>query len=193
MSHREKSLTPWIKNNPGARPAKYADFTVEQINAEAQRPDISDEDKHAICLIRTGHPCTPLPPKMYDDAVRQGCDMANFVKNKPMPTDPGGRNLHGVYAMEHKMPTSEQMRAEMQRKIDAGEPLGTWHVPDKMVAVVANGSVTGYSKHGPSDKPRWMDCPGALNGAMPKPAMCECGDASHRCRWPACGTMGRNR
>lgn len=85
MSHRENGLTPWIKNNPEPRPAKYADFTVEQINAEAKRADISDEDKHAINMIRTGHPCTVLPPKMYDDAVAQGCDMTSFVKNKPLP------------------------------------------------------------------------------------------------------------
>lgn len=159
MSHREKSLTPWIKNNPGPRPEKYADFTVEQINAEAQRPDISDEDKHAICLIRTGHHCTFLSPSMYDDAARQGCDMANFVKNRPMPIDYETR--HGVHVITHPMPTSEQTRDSIRDKIAKGEPLGASHVPNLRPGVVTNGSVTGYAKYGPSDKPRWMGCPPA--------------------------------
>ncbi len=32
--------------------------------------------------------------------------------------------------IEHKMPTAEEMRAEMQRKLDTGEPLGASHVPE---------------------------------------------------------------
>jgi hypothetical protein len=179
MSHREKSLTPWIKNSTEPRPEKYRDFTVEQINAEAQRPDISDEDKHAICLIRTGHHCTYLTPSMYDDAVRQGCDMANFVKNKPMPVDPGEFAVYTI--IEHKLPTGEQRHTEMQRKLDTGEPLGTYHVPDKMTGVVANGS-TSYTPFAPSSAARWRDCPGT---------MCECGEK--QCQWPLCGTMGRDR
>lgn len=173
MSHREKGLTPWIKNATEPRPAKYRDFTVEQINAEAQRADISDEDKHAICMIRTGHHCTFLSPKMYDDAVRQGCDMANFVKNKPMPitmtsdyhfgtaskqqlkrlasiTDKvwldeytDYETRHGVHVITHQMPTSAQRRDMITAALDAGLPLGASHVPKWDGEVFAAFSLNG--------------------------------------------------
>lgn len=35
-----------------------------------------------------------------------------------------------TYKIEHEMPTSEQMRAEIKRKIAAGEPLGANHVAE---------------------------------------------------------------
>ena len=65
--------------------------------------------------------------------------------------------------IEHKMPTSEQMRAEIKRKIDAGEPLGASHMTEIKGRVFANGSVrvrpppfdSEYAKLSPSNKPRW--------------------------------------
>ncbi len=44
--------------------------------------------------------------------------------------------------IEHKMPTSKQMRDEMQRKLDADELLGASHVPEiKGGPIYANGSL----------------------------------------------------
>jgi hypothetical protein len=73
--------------------------------------------------------------------------------------------LHGVpFTIEHKLPTSEEMRAELKRKIDAGEPLGASHVARLGAPVYVNGSIAKppeYSKFSPSDQARWRDCPGS--------------------------------
>lgn len=61
------------------------------------------------------------------------------------------------FTIDHPMPTSEQMRAEMQRKLDAGEPLGASHVPTIRPGVHVAGSTQfgGINYLNPSDKPRW--------------------------------------
>lgn len=97
MTHRDKSLTPWITPNG-------ADLRQKTI----------------------------LPPSVYDAATAQGCDMQWFVRQELI--------------IEHKLPTGAEMRAEIKRRIEAGEPLGTSHVPTIKGDVFTNGSVKDYSK-----------------------------------------------
>lgn len=84
------------------------------------------------------------------------------------------------YIIDHKLPTSEEMRAEVQRKLDAGERLGANHVAEygpiearimmwlddyhrnpHRVSIVTPGSPTGRSAFSLSDPQRWMNCPAA--------------------------------
>lgn len=71
---------------------------------------------------------------------------------------------HGdAVVIEHKMPTNAERRAEIDRKIAAGEPLGASHVSIIKGGVFVNGSLNGgveYSKIAPSSAPRWP-CRGA--------------------------------
>jgi len=64
------------------------------------------------------------------------------------------------HVIDHKMPTGDEMRAEMQRKLDAGEPLGASHVHHVVDSVSAIGTISGneYRKLSPSDKPNWGGC-----------------------------------
>ncbi len=72
------------------------------------------------------------------------------------------------YVIRHPMPTGAEMRAEINRKIDAGEPLGASHVSEIKGDVFANGSIVkphDYSKitHRklkPSSALRWNKCRG---------------------------------
>jgi hypothetical protein len=73
-----------------------------------------------------------------------------------------------VIIIPHQMPTSAERRAEIRRKIDAGEPLGASHVHDPLppgtMVVGSVAAVPQYSKLSPSLKERWMTtCPGASN------------------------------
>lgn len=46
---------------------------------------MSDEEKHALALKRTGVQAVFLPPALYDAAQRAGYDMSWFVKQQPIP------------------------------------------------------------------------------------------------------------
>lgn len=87
---------------------------------------MTDEEKHADCIKRTGFPCTFIPPNLYDDAERDGYNMRDYVKQRMLPLTPGP----GVFVIEHPMPTSEQMRDAIKRDLAAGRPLGASHVPE---------------------------------------------------------------
>jgi hypothetical protein len=137
----------------------------------AEHPEVvpmTDDEKHAFCKERTGFHAVFLTQAMYDAGEHAGADMRYYVVQKPMATH--GERL----TIEHKLPTGEEMRAEMQRKLDAGELLGAFHNAEitKGGPVYANGCLTNadgseykrgpieYSKLAPSDKPRWTDCGG---------------------------------
>jgi hypothetical protein len=47
---------------------------------------VTDEEKHAFCIWRTGFCATFISPSLYKQAEREGLDMRRFVKNRPMPT-----------------------------------------------------------------------------------------------------------
>lgn len=74
---------------------------------------------------------------------------APYGCTEPVPQDDIYQQFasHGVEVIEHKMPTSADMRAAIERKIAAGEPLGASHVAEITPGVFANGSVTGYAKY----------------------------------------------
>lgn len=88
MSHREKSQTPWIKSGSVAN-----DGTVR------------DEFK------------TVLPPKVYDDAVAQGCDMSWFIRQEPM-TDRTAETVRGLRLLlgDDVRPVSELLRGPPKRR-----------------------------------------------------------------------------
>lgn len=93
---------------------------------------MSDEEKHADCIKRTGNPATFVAPSLYDKIEREGGDMRYFVKQKLIPTDQGAFHnpfIRGdVYANGSVM-TDEQMKNQ-------------------------------YSKLAPSKAERWNTCPG---------------------------------
>lgn len=47
---------------------------------------MTDDEKHAFCRERTGFSAVFLPPKLYEEAERQGYDMRYYVKQQPIPT-----------------------------------------------------------------------------------------------------------
>lgn len=49
----------------------------------------TDDEKHAFCLLRSGHHATILPRSLYEAMEREGkTDMRWFVINKPLPEYP---------------------------------------------------------------------------------------------------------
>lgn len=71
MSHRDKSLTPWITNDPDAAREKRKAAT-----ARAQQYPLSPN-----------YQPVPLPPSVYDAAERDGYDMRYFMKQQLIPLD----------------------------------------------------------------------------------------------------------
>jgi hypothetical protein len=65
MSHRDKSISSHITN------AAYPD-------------PVTDEEKHAWCMKRTGCGAGFLSPSMYAAAERNGNDMRQYVIQKPI-------------------------------------------------------------------------------------------------------------
>ncbi len=146
MSHRENSLTPWITTDAEREKRKAA-------TAEAQKYPLPPD-----------YPKVFLNPALYDVAEREGYDMRFYVKQEPIPV-----------VIEHKLPTSAEMRAETERKIAAmmraeterkiaaNERLGATHNIDygpTEARIMAHGSIEPpdhlrYAKMQPSDKPRW--------------------------------------
>jgi hypothetical protein len=179
MSHREKSLTPWITNEThGDLPPAHFDGT-----RWSDDDPKTDREKHEFCRRRTGVCATFLSPSLYAKAESLGYDMRNFVINKSIPVvlSPGEVSLdngktwyqapHGAtFTVEHKMPTNEERRAELQRKLDNGELLGASHNMDFKGPVYGNGSFINpdgseykrgpleVSKLAPSHAVRWDDC-----------------------------------
>ena len=48
---------------------------------------MSDDEKHAYCIERSGFHATFLPPLLYERAEQQGYDMRWYVKQQPIPMD----------------------------------------------------------------------------------------------------------
>jgi hypothetical protein len=98
---------------------------------------VTDEEKHAYCQRRWSTTAVFLTPSQYAAAERAGADMRPYVINKPMPISPGT-----VFTIEHKLPSSAEMRAAIQRQIDNGEPLGASHVMEFPLGhAFVNGSI----------------------------------------------------
>lgn len=94
---------------------------------------MTDEEKHAFCKERNCMGPVFVGPLLYAELERMGYDMRWYVIQRMMP-------IHGErLTIEHKLPTGEEMRAEMQRKLDAGELLGASHVAESL-SVSAIGS-----------------------------------------------------
>lgn len=62
-----------------------------------------------------GQPPVYLPPSLYDAALARGIDMTGFEKQEQ------------ILIIDHPMPSSAEMRAELARKVSAGERLGAFH------------------------------------------------------------------
>lgn len=69
---------------------------------------MTDEDKHADCFKRTGHPAVFIPPSLYDAAERGGHDMRDYVKVKPVPVE------YGSFAYQMDYSTTEARIAAHQ-------------------------------------------------------------------------------
>ncbi len=82
---------------------------------------MTDEEKNEKCIRETGYPCTVVPQSLYDAAVAWGVDVTRFVPDKPCPVE-------HVITIQHKLPSSAEMREELKRKLEAGELLGAEHV-----------------------------------------------------------------
>lgn len=54
--------------------------------SDEEKQDMSDEEKHALALKRTGMYALFLLPALYDAAQRAGYDMNCFVKQQPITT-----------------------------------------------------------------------------------------------------------
>jgi hypothetical protein len=99
----------------------------------------TDEEKHVFCQRRWGCNATFISAILYAMLEKQGnYDMRQFVINKPVPQSP--------YLVEHKLPTSAQMRAAMDAQIKAGLPLGVSHNGPPMTFITP-GSLTGYTEY----------------------------------------------
>lgn len=118
MTHRENSLTPHLgPAHPDVTPNVWDEVAGRWSDDDPQ----TDREKHDFCLRRTGACATFLPPAMYDRAAALDCDMRWFVKQQPIPT---------TITIEHKLPTSAQMRDRVKADFDAGRPLGANHVSE---------------------------------------------------------------
>jgi hypothetical protein len=84
----------------------------------------TDAEKHAYCMRRTGHCATYLSPNLYALGERDGHDMRPYVKTQPLPRPMSGGHGEVMHRIDHLMPTGDEMRTEITRKIEAGEPLG---------------------------------------------------------------------
>ena len=147
MTHREKSLTGHIVNDPNG--------TMSQLRAAFERMFEVHEDRDPP-LGTEANPII-IPQSLYNRAKAEGCIMRGYAVPKTIPS-------HGEI-MEHKTPNSAEMRASIARKLAAGEPLGAFHdhLPGKFEHV---GCLTGgYPEYSKSiDAARWNDCKGARWG-----------------------------
>lgn len=153
MSHRSKSLTPWITNETHGElpPATFDDTRWSDDDPK------TDREKHDFCLRRTGMHATFLSPSLYAKAESLRQDMRWYVITKPLPE-----------IVEHRMPTSEVMRAATLTLLDEGLPLGALHNMEFKGPVYVNGSLINtdgggeyrrgpleVSKLAPSVKLKW--------------------------------------
>jgi hypothetical protein len=138
MTHREKSLTGHIVNDPnGTMSLLRAAFERMFEVHEDRDPPLGTEDNPII-----------IPQSLYDLAKAEGCIMRGYAVARKIPS-------HGeVMKSTRKMPTNEEHRAEIKRRFAAGEPLGASHVPEIKPGVFAIGSLNGYASYGPSSCPR---------------------------------------
>jgi hypothetical protein len=63
VTHREKSLTPWLK----------------------AAKDMTDDEKHEFTRLHTGFNAVYLPPSVFAAAERAGYDMRYYIVQKSMP------------------------------------------------------------------------------------------------------------
>lgn len=49
---------------------------------------MTDDEKHALSIKRTGYPATFLPRSLYEHYKREEFDMAGYVIQQPMPVIP---------------------------------------------------------------------------------------------------------
>lgn len=105
---------------------------------------MTDDEKHAWARKR-GYPhAVFLTKHQYEAAADAGLDMNNYVIQKPIPLAPDAMFI------EHKMPSSAEMRAEIDRKIAAGEPLGASHVQEFPLGhFVVVGSISKFPEYAP--------------------------------------------
>jgi hypothetical protein len=99
-------------------------------------------DKDRDCIKRTGFPCVRLPRSLYERAVAEGHDMKNYVVQEMMPPTSACVQYDGaLYRIEHRMPTSKQMRDATMARLNAGLPLGASHNATIKSEVFVNGSI----------------------------------------------------
>lgn len=98
MSHREKSLTPWLRSP--AEPVVPAATWDEATQRWSDDDPKTDEEKHLFCRRRTSVCATFIPQAMFDKATALGCDMRWYVPNRPMPITrgPGEVYINGKLA-----------------------------------------------------------------------------------------------
>src|ERR1700733_11206409 len=86
MSHREKSLYPWITNETHG---VYAVTMREIVETTCMPKPMTNAEKHEKSIRETGYPCTIIPLTLYALAEAAGHDMRRFVPWEPVPvTDP---------------------------------------------------------------------------------------------------------
>jgi hypothetical protein len=133
MSHREKSLTPWITNEThGDLPPAHFDGT-----RWSDDDPKTDREKHEFCRRRTGVCATFLSPSLYAKAESLGYDMRNFVINKSIPVvlSPGEISLDNGKTWEiSKLAPSHAVRWDDCRpapKLYPHGKVGRKHISEK--------------------------------------------------------------
>lgn len=128
MAHRDKSLTGYITNETHGELAITTSLIVKTLTDRG-------DDWYVF-----------LSPTLYDAAESMGADMRLYIRQETMPLHACMPAWDGVYKIDHSVPSSEEMRAAVKARLNAGGlPLGANHVHDNIPVMLSPGE---YSING---------------------------------------------